>query len=151
MVVMCDFSAGLTCPRCGYLAKKEKTFRACQTLDEMAVHIADVISPPWIPVPDPKIGDRIAHALAYFGITKKLVSDAVGVKDCGCDKRQTGLNRAGGIAAKAVETVLDRAVSAVIGEREIEGAVEQVKAQLLAGTDLNEGIRHSASLTLPAQ
>jgi hypothetical protein len=138
---MCDFSQGLQCPRCGYLAKQERTFRVCRTLDEMATHLATVTEKPWIPVPNPMVGDRVAKALAFLGITKERVSAAVG-GDCGCDKRQTGLNKIGGVAAKALEVVIDRAVTAVIGDRVQDGAEEAIRLQLLASEDVNEGLKH---------
>jgi hypothetical protein len=46
----------------------------------------------------PGLGDMVAAKLASVGITKKraqAVASAVGVKDCGCAKRQAFLNRVG--------------------------------------------------------
>lgn len=144
-MALCEFSDDLTCSRCGYKARQKKTFRECRTLDEMASHLATVTAPPWVPVPNPMLGDKVANALAYFGITKQRVSAAVG-GDCGCDERQTGLNRVSGVAAKAVEVAIDRAVSAVIGDREQEGAVERIRQQLLESGDVNDGLKqHAAS------
>jgi hypothetical protein len=137
---MCDFSHGLQCPRCGYLAKQERTFRVCRTLEEMATHLATVTAKPWIPVPNPMVGDRVANALAFLGITKERVSKAVG-GDCGCEQRQTGLNKIGGVAAKAVEVVLDQAVSMVIGDRLQDGAADVIRQQLLSSPDVNEGLK----------
>lgn len=137
---MCEFSDDLTCKRCGYKARQKKTYRECRTLDEMASHLATVTAPPWVPVPNPMLGDKVANALAYFGITKERVSAAVG-GDCGCDKRQTGLNKLGGVAAKAVEVVLGRAVAAVIGDRVQDGAAEAIRLQLLASDDVNDGLK----------
>ena len=140
-MAMCEFSDDLTCKRCGYKARQKKTYRECRTLDEMASHLATATAPPWVPVPNPMLGDRVANALAYFGITKERVSAAVG-GDCGCDKRQTGLNKIGGVAAKAVEVVLDRAVTAVIGDRVQDGAAKAIRLQLLASEDVNDGLKH---------
>lgn len=74
----CDFSDGLTCPHCGYVAKRQRTIRMCK--------------------PPPGLGDMVASGLAAVGITKEraqAVANAVGVKDCGCAKRQAALNRLG--------------------------------------------------------
>ena len=43
----------------------------------------------------PGLGDRLASALESIGITKARVSAALGVKDCGCSKRQSALNALG--------------------------------------------------------
>jgi|688.fasta_scaffold210072_2 hypothetical protein len=139
-MLMCDFSESLSCKRCGYKARQRKTFRQCRTIDEMAEDIAAATAPPWVPVPNPMLGDRVANALAYFGITKERVSAAVG-GDCGCNKRQTGLNRVGGVVAKTVEFAIDRAVAAVIGDREQDGAADAIRGQLLASPDVNEGLK----------
>jgi hypothetical protein len=139
-VVMCEFSDDLTCRRCGYKARQKKTYRECKTLDELATHLAKVTTPPWVPVPNPMLGDRVANALAYFGVTKSRVSAAVG-GDCGCEKRQAGLNKLGGVAAKAVEVVLDRAVAAVIGDRVQDGAAEAIRGQLMLSQDVNAGLK----------
>jgi hypothetical protein len=149
-MAMCEFSDDLTCKRCGYKARQQRTFRECRTLDEMASHLATVTAPPWVPVPNPMLGDKVANALAYFGITKARVSAAVG-GDCGCAERQTGLNRVGGVAAKAVETVLDRAVAAVIGDREQEGAVDRIRQQLLVSPDVNDGLKGAHAIHRDAQ
>jgi hypothetical protein len=46
----------------------------------------------------PGLGDMVAAGLSAVGITKEraqAVASAVGVKDCGCRKRQAALNRLG--------------------------------------------------------
>jgi hypothetical protein len=46
----------------------------------------------------PGLGDMVAAGLSAFGITKEraqAVAAAVGVKDCGCKKRQEALNQLG--------------------------------------------------------
>lgn len=46
----------------------------------------------------PGLGDMVASGLAAVGITKEraqAVANAVGVKDCGCAKRQAALNKLG--------------------------------------------------------
>ena len=48
--------------------------------------------------PSPGLGDMVAAGLTAVGITKQrvqAVASAVGIKDCGCSKRQAALNRAG--------------------------------------------------------
>lgn len=48
--------------------------------------------------PSPGLGDMVAAGLSAVGITKEraaAVAAAVGVKDCGCAKRQAALNRLG--------------------------------------------------------
>ena len=47
---------------------------------------------------EPGLGDMIANGLAAVGITKERVqrvANAVGIKDCGCGKRQAAANRLG--------------------------------------------------------
>ena len=41
------------------------------------------------------LGDMVAAGLEAIGITKARVSAALGVKDCGCSKRQSALNALG--------------------------------------------------------
>jgi hypothetical protein len=43
----------------------------------------------------PGLGDYVAAGLSAVGITPERVSDALGVKDCGCKKRQAKLNELG--------------------------------------------------------
>lgn len=46
----------------------------------------------------PGLGDRVASVLNSVGITKarvQAVASMVGVKDCGCAKRQAALNKLG--------------------------------------------------------
>jgi len=106
----------------------------------MATHLATVTAKPWIPVPNPMVGDRVANALAFLGITKERVSAAVG-GDCGCDQRQTGLNKVGGVVAKAVEKSLNGAVATFLGPREEEGLADAYKRQLLVASDTNQGLK----------
>lgn len=148
--MLCEFSDDMTCKRCGYKARRLPTYRHCQTIDEMAVHLAKVTSPPWVPIPDPRLGDRVAQALEFFGITKERARKLMKVEDCGCDKRQQGLNRFSEVAAKAVETVIDKLGDAVLGDREVPGYVDYVRAQLIASQDTNEGLKsHAPPLPVP--
>jgi hypothetical protein len=53
---------------------------------------------PAYPRVKPGLGDMVAAGLAAVGITKEraqAVATAVGVKDCGCKKRQERLNQLG--------------------------------------------------------
>lgn len=43
----------------------------------------------------PGLGDMVAAGLSAIGITSERVSKALGVKDCGCKKRQQQLNDLG--------------------------------------------------------
>jgi hypothetical protein len=43
----------------------------------------------------PGLGDMVAAGLSAVGITPERVSAALGVKDCGCKKRQQQLNDLG--------------------------------------------------------
>ena len=43
----------------------------------------------------PGLGDMVAAGLSAVGITPERVSAALGVKDCGCKKRQAALNALG--------------------------------------------------------
>lgn len=46
----------------------------------------------------PGLGDMVAGGLAALGITQgrvQAIANAVGIKDCGCKKRQEALNAAG--------------------------------------------------------
>ncbi len=50
---------------------------------------------PAYPRAKPGLGDMVAAGLSAVGITKERVSAALGVKDCGCAKRQAALNNLG--------------------------------------------------------
>ena len=72
------------CP-CGYAthAKAGTAYHACQTSKPRA---------------KPGLGDMVAAGLDAIGVTKdrvQAVASKVGVKDCGCKKRQAALNRLG--------------------------------------------------------
>jgi hypothetical protein len=43
----------------------------------------------------PGLGDMVAAGLSAVGITPERVSAALGVRDCGCKKRQQQLNELG--------------------------------------------------------
>lgn len=50
---------------------------------------------PAYPRARPGLGDIVAAGLSAVGVTPERVSAALGVKDCGCKKRQAALNRLG--------------------------------------------------------
>jgi hypothetical protein len=50
---------------------------------------------PSYPRAKPGLGDMVAAGLSAVGITPERVSKALGVKDCGCKKRQQRLNDIG--------------------------------------------------------
>ena len=43
----------------------------------------------------PGLGDMVAAGLSAVGITPERLSNAMGVKDCGCKRRAEALNRLG--------------------------------------------------------
>jgi len=75
MTVRCEIGPGLRCRRCGRLASHPRAVKNCRA--------------------GPGLGDMAAASLAAVGITKERVSSALGVDDCGCDRRRDLLNRAG--------------------------------------------------------
>lgn len=81
----CDLSTG-TCPLCGFQSASP-IYRNCPAVQKSSVG-----------VPPAGLGDFVAAGLAAIGITKEraqAVASAVGVHDCGCQKRQAALNAAG--------------------------------------------------------
>lgn len=80
----CDGGWACVCP-CGY---------STQTQAGTAYHVCSTS----MPAQKPGLGDIVASGLAAVGITKEraqAVASAVGVKDCGCKKRQAKLNELG--------------------------------------------------------
>jgi hypothetical protein len=75
MTQRCQIGTDLTCLRCGRLASHREAVRNCR--------------------PRPGLGDLAAQGLASVGITKERVAAALGVRDCGCDRRRELLNKAG--------------------------------------------------------
>ena len=116
MTLLCDFTDDGVCPRCGSTGEPGKTTRACQTPDEVTRALVEAAAPPWVRIPNPKLGDAVAATLAAVGITKERVSRIVG-GDCGCDGRQEALNAASGKVAEFVEIVIDLTADAVLGKR----------------------------------
>lgn len=71
--------------------------RPCIVSEEGDRLVVDETHPAY-PRAKPGLGDMVAAGLATVGITKEraqAVASAVGVKDCGCKKRQQALNELG--------------------------------------------------------
>jgi hypothetical protein len=75
MTVRCEIGPDLRCRHCGRLASHPRAVKNCRA--------------------GPGLGDMAAASLAAVGVTKKRVAAALGVDDCGCDRRRDLLNRAG--------------------------------------------------------
>lgn len=87
MTDFCQFDpATLTCPTCGYRAKRLPTYRVCRPVPEK----------PWRPV---KVGDAVERWLTAIGITRERVEawtrTAGKPGGCGCEARKQWLNDAG--------------------------------------------------------
>lgn len=54
------------------------------------------------------IGDAVAAALQFFGITKERVSRVTGRADCGCQQRQQQLNELGFSWQRRLGDVVER-------------------------------------------
>ena len=71
--------------------------RACIVSQDGDTITVDETHPAY-PRAKPGLGDMVAAGLDAIGVTKErvqAVASAVGVKDCGCAKRQAALNRLG--------------------------------------------------------
>jgi len=71
--------------------------RPCIVSEEGDRLVVDETHPAY-PRPKPGLGDMVAAGLATVGITKErvqAVASKVGIKDCGCAKRQAALNEFG--------------------------------------------------------
>lgn len=84
MSPLCDFdNPSLTCPRCGFRAKRIPTYRHCQPVPD----------PVWRPI---MVGDLVERWLTSIGITKERVErwtrTAGKPGGCGCAQRQKWLN-----------------------------------------------------------
>lgn len=79
----CTIGDDLRCSACGKPARSKTLRRNCGPARQSS---------------QPGLGDMVASGLASVGITKErvqAVASAVGVKDCGCGKRQAALNKLG--------------------------------------------------------
>ncbi len=82
------------CRQRGYTLDEVRACIVSQDGDQITV---DETHPAY-PRAKPGLGDMVAAGLAAVGITKEraqAVATAVGVKDCGCKKRQERLNELG--------------------------------------------------------
>lgn len=95
---LCDFNnANLTCPACGYVAKRPKTFRRCTPVPGAV----------WQPV---DVGALVERALTSIGITKErveaLTRTAGEPGGCGCDARKKWLTEVGNRVQRTGRDVL---------------------------------------------
>lgn len=92
----CDFSESLTCPRCGFQARRRPTYRVCRPVPD-----------DWQPF---ALGDAVERALSALGVTKERVEQwtrtAGEPGGCGCAARQRWLNEAGFRAQRALRNRL---------------------------------------------
>jgi hypothetical protein len=82
------------CRQRGYTLEQVRACIVRQDGDQITV---DETHPAY-PRAKPGLGDMVAAGLSAVGITKEraqAVATAVGVKDCGCKKRQERLNQLG--------------------------------------------------------
>jgi hypothetical protein len=83
------------CRQRGYTLDEVRPCIVSQDGDHITV---DETHPAYPATPKPGLGDMVAAGLSAVGITKEraqAVATAVGVKDCGCKKRQERLNQLG--------------------------------------------------------
>lgn len=66
--------------------------------------------------PRPMVGDALAAALRWCGITEARVLAWLGGQDCGCVGRRRWLNRAGVVLVDRLERWLNAAARFVFGE-----------------------------------
>ena len=82
------------CRERGYTLEQVRACIVSQDGDRLVV---DETHPAY-PRAKPGLGDMVATGLSAVGVTKErvqAVASAVGVKDCGCKKRQESLNNLG--------------------------------------------------------
>lgn len=92
MTDYCQFSTScMTCPTCGYQARRLPTYRICRPVPPK----------PWRPI---LVGDLVERWLKSLGVTKERVERWTRTADkpggCGCGARKRWLNDAG-IAVQA--------------------------------------------------
>lgn len=142
---MCSFDSGtLRCGRCGFLAESLPHYRHCQTIEEQArAHFAS-LARERIRIPPPKIGSMIGAGLSAVGITDERVTRWLG-KDCGCPHRRNKLNALAEHATKAISSVANRALLAMLphpaGEEEVAALAQAIAASPLT----NQGLRDKAA------
>jgi hypothetical protein len=80
------------CRERGYALEQVRPCIVSQDGDQITV---DETHPAYPRERQPGLGDMVAAGLSAVGITPERVSKALGVKDCGCKKRQKMLNEVG--------------------------------------------------------
>jgi len=93
-MTLCDFdNQAMTCPACGYVARRLPTYRECRPVPQ----------PEWQPI---MVGDLVEKALTAVGITKERVEAITRTAGkpggCGCQYRQKWLNEAGVRVQKSI-------------------------------------------------
>lgn len=106
MELQCDFSASLTCPRCGYRARQQNTHRVCR--------------PPRDTFRPVDIGALVERGLTAVGVTKERVERLTGTAGkpggCGCQERKTWLTKAGNKVQRAAHDALVAAKNFYLGD-----------------------------------
>lgn len=98
--MLCDFNnPSMTCPSCGYVAKKLPTYRECRPMPQQE----------WQPL---MVGDLVEKALTSIGITKERAErwtrTAGKPGGCGCAQRQKWLNEKGVAVQRAIRDAAKR-------------------------------------------
>ena len=146
---LCKFDAAtMRCPRCGYTANRLPTFRVCRTLRETAEQIVEDRATRRIKIKPIPMGDAAAAMLAAVGVTKDRVQRATGMKDCGCTKRQAGLNAVGAGFSAVIERAANSMINAVIPHPATADDVAQVANAIAAQPGTNEGLIRKAAETI---
>jgi hypothetical protein len=107
-MTFCNFdNTSLTCPTCGYVAKRLPTYRECRPVPEKV----------WRPIP---IGDLVERGLTAIGITKERVERLTRTEGkpggCGCESRKRWLNEAGNEVQVKARNALIAAKKFYVGE-----------------------------------
>lgn len=97
---LCDFNnPKMTCPECGYVARRLPTYRECRPVPQAE----------WHPI---MVGDLVQKALTSVGITQerveRLTRTAGKPGGCGCKQRKRWLNEKGVEVQKAVREAAKR-------------------------------------------
>ena len=66
--------------------EEEKFDKVVKSLEEEGIRPNDVV------FSNPNIGTKVAKVLNTFGVTPESVQNWLGIKECGCKKRQKFLN-----------------------------------------------------------
>lgn len=102
----CDFRESLTCPACGYKARRRPHIRVCRP-------------PPntWRPV---DVGALVERGLTAIGVTPQLVEKLTGTTGkpggCGCGRRKKWLTEKGNEAQVAARKALVKVRQFYLGD-----------------------------------